>query len=95
MRKGIRRSSVSLHRKSFFAVTPATAWFTSTERKKGGRMGSGKSAVGGKMYCLNAGSHLFLFSEFRSVPMRIFSGVVGSLKKLPVTTKISFVRYEI
>ncbi len=90
VRRRTRRFTVNLRRTPASTRLQLTASCVQTQRKKGGRMGSGKSPVTGVKAALKCGKIFFFSSEFRKRPLLVFLAFRSVLKKISLKSSVKY-----
>jgi ribosomal protein L16/L10AE len=65
---------------------------TQTQRPKGGRMGSGKSPLVGKISPMSAGKTLLECKELRIAPQQSLLELRSAVKKIPLRCSVELVK---
>ncbi len=91
LRRRTRRFNVNLRRITVSSRLQLTATASQNRRKKGGRMGSGKSPMVGFSALLKSGSFFFVGAEFRQKPLNTFLAFRSILKKISLRSSVKYV----
>jgi hypothetical protein len=90
-RRRTRRFNVNLRRPTVSSRLQLTATASQSRRKKGGRMGSGKSPLVGFTSLLRSGSFFFVGAELRQKPLNTFLAFRSILKKISLKSTVKYV----